>query len=163
MHRLGRQWLADGSRHPGGQERRLPRALLLPLALIAALAGCVAGGEEALAPVSVDPQAHRPQPPELPFGVRIVGMDSGEVARLLGEPALQRRERPAQYWRYSYAGCTLDLFLYAEPETGRMQVLHWELRAEPRPQAFRTERCAGMAARLGPLPGQDDLPEVASH
>jgi hypothetical protein len=125
---------------------------LAPVLLLGLLLGACATAEpEAPAPVYVDPHASRPQPPDFPQIGGIVGMGATQVSAILGEPALQRRERPAQYWRYSYAGCTLDLFLYADPrQAGQMKVLYYELRQEPRPAAFRNARCADMQARLGP-------------
>jgi hypothetical protein len=76
---------------------------------------------------------------------------------------LQRRERPAQYWRYSYAGCALDLFLYAEPE-GLLRVAYYEVRPDPWRTGERTPRCESLRARLGPAlePG-GDLPQVQTH
>jgi hypothetical protein len=163
MDGFGQHRSGTGSCRAGSGRARL---LLLVPVMALGLVGCATRGEtDGPQAVAVDPHADRPQPPELPLGAAIVGMESGQVASLLGEPALQRREQPAQYWRYSYAGCTLDLFLYRHPESGRMHVLYYELRQEPRPAAFRNERCAGMAARLGPNSAGNggELPEVASH
>jgi hypothetical protein len=86
---------------------------------------------------------------------RMVGLDGVALERLLGEPALVRRDAPAEIWQYRGADCVLDLFLYQEangqeasgPEAGgpgadRPRVLYLEARtgaAEPAP----TEGCIG--------------------
>ncbi|WP_119460480.1 hypothetical protein [Rhodospirillaceae bacterium SYSU D60014] len=81
---------------------------------------------------------------------RMVGLDGVALERLLGEPALVRRDAPAEIWQYRGADCVLDLFLYREAggqeasgqKEGRPRVLYLEARtgaAEPAP----TEGCIG--------------------
>jgi hypothetical protein len=89
-------------------------------------------------------------------------MDSSAVQGLLGRPALQRRERPAQYWRYSYAGCALDVFLYADPAGGSLRVAYYEVRPDPIDAAMRNARCELIRTRLGPAEA-DGLPPVTQH
>lgn len=107
----------------------------------------------------------KPAAPELPKGVRLVGMNSAEVQGLLGAPALQRREQPAQYWRYSYAGCTLDLFLYVEQPSGALRVAYYEVRSEDTfgiPVA--NPRCERIQAALGRMADNGGgLPPVTTH
>lgn len=107
----------------------------------------------------------RPAAPDLPNGVRLVGMDSSAVQGLLGPPALQRREQPAQYWRYSYAGCTLDLFLYVDQPTGELRVAYYEVRTdEPGGISVGNARCERIQATLGRMADSSaDLPPVVSH
>jgi hypothetical protein len=105
----------------------------------------------------------KPAAPELPKGVRLVGMDSAEVQGLLGEPALQRRETPAQYWRYSYAGCILDLFLYAEQPSGVLRVAYYEIRQDDRPGTVRNAGCMRIQSTLGRMADIGDLPQVVAH
>ena len=107
----------------------------------------------------------KPAAPELPKGVRLVGMNSAEVEGLLGAPALQRRERPAQYWRYSYAGCTLDLFLYVEQPSGALRVAYYEVRSDATSGVpVANPRCERIQAMLGRMADNDDgLPEVSTR
>ena len=125
-----------------------------------ALPGCVANSVEqppVAETVSLGPA--RPSAPELPAGVRLVGMDASEVEGLLGAPALQRREAPAQYWRYSYAGCTLDLFLYVEQPSGALRVAYYEVRADDP----GNPRCERIQASLGRMADNSGLPEIRAH
>jgi hypothetical protein len=106
----------------------------------------------------------KPAAPELPNGVRLVGMASAEVQGLLGTPALQRRERPAQYWRYSYAGCILDLFLYVEQPSGELRVAYYEVRPDDQwGSSLPNPRCERIQATLGRMADAGHLPSVASH
>jgi hypothetical protein len=115
-----------------------------------------------VAAVAMEPSV--PAAPELPRGIRLVGMDSSQVQGLLGQPALQRRERPAQYWRYSYAGCILDLFLYVEMPSAVLRVAYFEVRPDRRAGVPGNPRCERIQASLGRM--ADDagaLPAVETH
>lgn len=64
----------------------------------------------------------------------ILGLDSGAVRKLLGEPGLIRRETPAEVWQYRTTDCVLDVVLY-DHATGP-RVAYAEARtsaAEPAP------------------------------
>jgi hypothetical protein len=132
--------------------------------LISSLAAC-STVPAADAPVAETVMLGPPKPaaPELPKGVRLVGMDSAEVQGLLGQPALQRREQPAQYWRYSYAGCILDLFLYVEQPSGILRVAYYEIRPDDRPGTVSNPRCERIQATLGRMADGGDLPPVETH
>lgn len=94
-----------------------PLAFIGPaIAIIAFLSGCQA------APPPTDP-VHSAQ---------ILGLDSGAVRKLLGEPGLIRREEPAEVWQYRTASCVLDVVLYDQASGPR--VVYTEARtptAEP--------------------------------
>jgi hypothetical protein len=60
----------------------------------------------------------RPAAPEL------VGLSQADLARLLGQPTLLRREPPGEVWQYAGRACVLHVFLYAEPSGSR--VAHYE-------------------------------------
>ena len=96
--------------------RSQPLALIGPgLAVFALLAGCQA-----------DP------PPDPVHSASILGLDSGAVRKLLGEPGLIRREEPAEVWQYRTASCVLDVVLYDQASGPR--VVYTEARtptAEP--------------------------------
>lgn len=103
---------------------------------LGALAGCTAGPEplpiEAyLAPPPLWRGLPSPAPvPELTRKVQVVGMGSSDLRSVFGEPALVRVEGNVQYWRYAFAGCSLDLFVDAGPER-QPEVVHYDLRPQP--------------------------------
>lgn len=61
------------------------------------------------------PQVSRrtPEPPINDDPNQLLGLDRGGVAALLGDPALVRREAPAEIWQYVTGECVFDVVLYA--------------------------------------------------
>ena len=57
---------------------------------------------------------------------RLMGLSPNGVARLLGDPALVRREPPAEIWQYLGASCVFDVFLYEN--AGAQRVTYLEAR-----------------------------------
>jgi hypothetical protein len=105
---------------PHGRTSRIqspPLAIVGPaIAIIALLSGCQAA----------------PPPPDPVHSASILGLDSGAVRKLLGEPGLIRREEPAEVWQYRTASCVLDVVLYGQASGPR--VVYTEARtptAEP--------------------------------
>ena len=94
-----------------------PLAFIGPaLAIIALLSGCQGA----------------PPPSDPVHSASILGLDSGAVRKLLGEPGLIRREEPAEVWQYRTASCVLDVVLYNQASGPR--VVYTEARtptAEP--------------------------------
>jgi len=73
-----------------------------------------------------------PPPADPIHSASILGLDSGAVRKLLGEPGLIRRETPAEVWQYRTASCVLDVVLYDQASGPR--VVYTEARtpaAEP--------------------------------
>jgi hypothetical protein len=73
-----------------------------------------------------------PPPPDPIHSASILGLDSGAVRKLLGEPGLIRHEEPAEVWQYRTASCVLDVVLYDQSSVQR--VVYTEARtptAEP--------------------------------
>ena len=104
--------------------------------------------------------------PELPPEVALLGMGQGKVQSLFGQPAVQRNEQHAEYWRYSLGRCQLDLFLYPDPRTGQHQVAYFEVRPTGYQVAGRASACADIARKLnasGNARGGHGLPPVESH
>jgi hypothetical protein len=70
-----------------------------------------------------------PEPPPPPEPViddnpdRLFGLDRTALSALLGEPALIRREAPAEIWQYRTATCVFDVFLYDAADTSRVQYI----------------------------------------
>ena len=48
---------------------------------------------------------------------RLIGLGTQGLSALLGEPALIRRESPAQVWQYQGYDCVFDVFFYNKNET----------------------------------------------
>ncbi|MBI3512553.1 MAG: hypothetical protein HY060_00510 [Proteobacteria bacterium] len=44
----------------------------------------------------------------------LIGLERHELQARLGDPALRRRDAPAEIWQYRSPLCVLDLFLYRE-------------------------------------------------
>ncbi len=57
---------------------------------------------------------------------RLMGLDPTQVTAILGTPTFVRREEGGEIWQYREHGCILDLFLYRDGETARVD--HFELR-----------------------------------
>jgi hypothetical protein len=83
------------------------------------------------------------------------------VVQALGQPALERQDQQAQYWLYSDRGCTLALFLYPDPETGRSRVTYYEVRP-PTQTRLVADDCRPVLARPEPIAPTGGLPEVAT-
>ncbi len=56
----------------------------------------------------------------------LIGLERHEVQARLGDPALLRRDAPAEIWQYRSPLCVLDLFLYRDGPA--MRVTNAELR-----------------------------------
>ncbi len=104
-------------------------ALAIPVAL--ALAGCAetatktdAAGGAAVAAAPAKPEAKPAPTPEV-----LVGLTGAQLSEALGKPGFRRRDGDAQIWRYTGAGCYLDLFLYRAAAAGSFRVDHLEIRS----------------------------------
>jgi|SRR5215471_11021202 len=65
-------------------------------------------------------QATPPPPPDPVHSASILGLDSGAVRKLLGEPGLIRHEEPAEVWQYRTASCVLDVVMYDQANGPRV-------------------------------------------
>jgi hypothetical protein len=95
--------------------------------------------------------------------VHLNGLDGGELRALLGQPAFERHEQPAEYWRYSVDDCLLDLFLYSDANTGRMRVSYYEVRPAGRRISAAYDACDALADRIGSSKRRLGLPPVETH
>jgi hypothetical protein len=59
---------------------------------------------------------------------RLMGLGTGELTRMLGNPRFVRRDDSAQLWRYRNPSCILDLFLYRNADRPDFIVSHVEAR-----------------------------------
>lgn len=72
------------------------------------------------APVNDDPQ-------------QFMGLNQAGVTEIIGNPALIRRDGPAEVWLYRGQGCLFDIFLYRQDDDS-FQVRYVELRAPDLPE-----------------------------
>ena len=112
---------------------------LLPCVILPMLfAGCAAmtqpHGGRAGAMSATTTQANA-SPPDADA---LVGLNKAAVQNQLGAPQLIRRDGPAEVWQYLADACILDLFLYEDGTSHRVNYL--ELRIQPDAK-FPRERC----------------------
>ena len=108
--------------------------MVTSLALTAVVTACSPTPDTSLLDAYLAPQnpswASLPPPspvPEIARNTRLVGMATQDLRSVFGDPALVRTEGGVQYWRYSFAGCTLDLFVNTKPD-GPSEVAYFDLR-----------------------------------
>lgn len=108
--------------------------------------------EAAPAPASPVVPESAPQvtlrPPEPPINddpKQLLGLDRGGVAALLGDPALIRREAPAEIWQYVTSGCVFDVVLYAAGQ--RYTVSYLEARDEASAAVLEARPCLNKLLR----------------
>ena len=129
------------ARPPAGRSRcRFKTAIALTsLALATVVAACSPTPDTSLLDAYLAPQnpswASLPPPspvPEIARNTRLVGMATRDLRSVFGDPALVRTEGGVQYWRYSFAGCTLDLFVNTKTDRpdsdNRAEVAYFDLR-----------------------------------
>jgi hypothetical protein len=103
--------------------------------------------------------------PEIARNTQLVGMATNDLRSVFGEPALVRSEGSVQYWRYSFTGCILDLFVNTD-DAGGSEVAYFDLRPHG---AYGNGAAEGECDRLGErlagverLAPRRDLPPVES-
>ena len=104
--------------------------ILLPLGL----AACGQATDTSLLDAYLEPQrpvwGGMPAPlpvPQIARDTQLVGMATSDLRSVFGDPTLVRREGAVQYWRYSFVGCTLDLFVNTDAN-GSAEVVYFDLR-----------------------------------
>ncbi len=117
-----------------GWPRAIHRLGRLGVLLPMGLAACSQTSDTSLLDAYLEPQRPHwggmpaPSPvPEIARNTQLVGMGGSDLRGVFGDPTLVRKEGGVQYWRYSFTGCTLDLFVNADAE-GRTEVVYFELR-----------------------------------
>jgi hypothetical protein len=94
-----------------------------------------ASAQQAAQPAPAPQQAKKPDAPVAALPrvpviddnpERLMGLSPNGVAKLLGTPALVRREPPAEIWQYRGASCVFDVFLYEN--AGAQRVTYLEAR-----------------------------------
>ena len=118
-----------------GRQRAIERArclAALPLVLVAA--ACSQPSDTSLLDAYLEPQRPAiwgglpaPAPvPEIARNTQLVGMATSDLRGVFGEPSLVRREGNVQYWRYSFTGCILELFVNTDAAVS--EVAYFDLR-----------------------------------
>jgi hypothetical protein len=125
-----------------------------PLIVGMLFASCATNGR---APIYPEETASPPVPgkvlrnlPPTQAQFPVLGADALMLERLFGPPSLRRREPPAEYWRYDFPRCTLDLFLFQAPGEPAPRVVYFEFR-EQAPGAAMHD-CREIEARFGTPP-----------
>ena len=72
------------------------------------------------------PSATAPARPPLKDVRELIGLEREQIQARLGDPALRRRDAPAEIWQYRSPLCVLDVFLYRDGTA--MRVTSAELR-----------------------------------
>ncbi|MCB1971970.1 MAG: hypothetical protein H6851_12815 [Geminicoccaceae bacterium] len=91
-------------------------------------------------------------PPVLEENIQLIGMDASNVVALFGKPSLQQRESEAQYWRYSFGDCVVDIYVFKDDHDKRDEVVHYDVRDHMRaPRGIRggqANSCASLEKHL---------------
>jgi len=119
----------------GGGRRAIERTRGLAALSLLMAAACSPSTETSLLDAYLEPQRPAawgglpaPAPvPDIARNTQLVGMATSDLESVFGKPSLVRREGTVQYWRYSFTGCILDLFVNTDPEGGS-EVAYFELR-----------------------------------
>lgn len=85
----------------------------------------------------------------------LVGLDGQALLARLGPPELLRRERGAEYWRYRRNGCLLDVYLFADPPTAALRIIHVGVRRLSGAAVRDAASCETLAAEFAT--GEDRL------
>lgn len=81
---------------------------------------------------------------------RLIGLNEGELEKVLGAPMLEENRAPNKIWVYRDKHCTIDVTLYPDVETRQFQALSYEVISDVH-NAERTRECiAEFAARVSP-------------
>jgi len=78
----------------------------------------------------------------------LIGLTGAQIAELLGRPGFVRRDAPAEVWQYRGSDCVLDVFLYADGASARVQ--HVELRPRQPARPSSPACFAGLLGRTQP-------------
>ena len=74
-----------------------------------------------------------------PSASKLIGLDQGAAAHLLGAATEKAEAPPATIWRYRNATCELDLFFYLDLRSGKMRTLHYAFKGEADDPAGRED------------------------
>ena len=85
------------------------------------------GWHPGIAPVRARPEL-KPAFVANPDPRALIGLERADVAALLGQPKLLRRDPPAELWQYLSEACVLHVFMYVTGNEGHYRVRHVEVR-----------------------------------
>lgn len=119
---------------------RMRRLVPVAALLIAGCAPTVAPPSPSPGPVQPTPSTH--------VRTDILGMDSSELIRTFGSPALQVREGPGVKMQWRGVACVLDAYLYPPVQgTGLSRVMHADARLPSGADASQPSCIAALQAR----------------
>lgn len=96
----------------------------------------------------------------VPEMAQLIGLEPPALRQMLGPPDFQRREAPAEIWRYDFWPCTLDLFLRQALASEPYRVAHAQFR--PGGPGVRQCRMPALAMHAA-TPDEPGLPLVENH
>lgn len=125
-----------------GQWLRRAACCMSPLALLLVSACGAPEPSTAVAPIPAGLTS-------LPAGFVLAGAERNDLQGALGEPSLAWHDWPAEYRRYDFGGCSLDLYLYGGKDGSAPRVSYWEVRSQGEAAAPMADSCRWLADRLG--------------
>jgi len=157
-----------------GRRRAIEMArCLAALSLLVTATACSRPSDTSLLDAYLEPQRPAawgglpaPAPvPEIARNTQLVGMATSDLQSVFGEPSLVRREGKVQYWRYSFTGCILELFVNTDA-AGVSEVAYFDLRANGLygngAAEAECDRLGQHLAGIERLPPSRDLPPTES-
>ena len=83
----------------------------------------------------------------------LIGVPVGELHDVLGTPALRRTEKTAQYWRYQYSGCQLDVYAFRDAAEDQARTSYVRLRPDQTTDTVNADPlCQALASTLNETP-----------
>ncbi|MEQ8194657.1 MAG: hypothetical protein RIB59_09230 [Rhodospirillales bacterium] len=64
----------------------------------------------------------------------LIGLDQGEVRRVMGAPGAERKVAAATVWSYRAKDCSLDIFFYQDLKTRTFRALSYDAKASKDPK-----------------------------
>ncbi|WP_157505559.1 hypothetical protein [Geminicoccus roseus] len=84
-------------------------------------------------------------------GLALVGLEVDQLDRMLGQPELVMNAGPAQWWRYPFGDCVVEVFLIKTSDRGRerQEVSHVRIhRTSDATDGADFSSCATLQAKL---------------
>ncbi|MFT6559054.1 hypothetical protein [Sneathiella sp.] len=99
-------------------------------------------------PPETDPNVREEPEPEIPKVSVLMGKTISEIKAVFGDPALRRKDKPAEVWQYLTSECALHLIFYPETDkkTGKLTVQH--IAMNDRKKAYLSDARACFGSQL---------------
>ena len=103
------------------------RKLFFIVAAAWALSACAQQPDKLAPATTPNTVQDQPSKPKI-TSAQLLGQGGSWVVAQLGAPAFIRTERTANIWQYKNGACVLNVFLYADDDTTKPRVLHFDAR-----------------------------------